>query len=78
MIGGMDEGPVVADAVAAIGRRNWKEVRALLHPYLHWTCSDGRTLRGRNTVLRYLADTPPSGPPAAYELRDGQVYRWIE
>jgi hypothetical protein len=76
MPGFMD--PVVDDAVAAIGQRDWPAVKVLLHPYLHWTAVDGRTIRGRTNVLGFLAATPPRDPPARYELRDGQIYRWIE
>jgi hypothetical protein len=49
----------------------------LLHPYLHWTGTDGVTVRGRTKVIALLDDraTAP-GPPAAVELRDGQIYRW--
>ena len=54
----------------------WDELRPLLHPYLHFT--DGATtLRGRNQVLRHLADHPTPRPPTDVEVRDGQVYRWI-
>jgi hypothetical protein len=69
---------VVLEAVAAIEGRDWDRLKPLLHPYLHWTRADGQTVRGRIRVLRQLGDRPPSGPPARYELRDGQVYRWIE
>jgi SnoaL-like domain len=70
--------PLVRDAVTAIGRRDWPAVKALLHPYLRWMCADGRTVRGRSKVLAYLAATPPHDPPGRYEIRDGQIYRWIE
>lgn len=61
--------------MAALGRGDWARLRPLLHPYLHWT-QDGVTIRGRTKVLAHLADAPASGPPAAYEVRDGQIYRW--
>jgi hypothetical protein len=35
-------------------------------------------MRGRSNVLQWLAARPPTAPPASYELRDGQVYRWAE
>jgi hypothetical protein len=70
--------PLINEARAAIERRDRLETKALLHPYLHWTSTDGRTIRGRNNVLAYLAATPPSDPPERYEIRDGQIYRWIE
>ncbi|HEY9376381.1 MAG TPA: hypothetical protein VIQ02_04710 [Jiangellaceae bacterium] len=69
---------IIIDTVAAIGRRDWPAVKVLLHPYLHWTAVDGHTIRGRTKVLDFLAGTPPSDPPVRYELRDGQIYRWIE
>ena len=69
---------VVRKAVSAIERRDWDALTALLHPYVHWTRPDGRTIRGRKKVLAQLAATPPSGPPARHELRDEQIYRWTE
>jgi hypothetical protein len=70
---GMD--PRVQEALAAIGRQDWDAVKRVLHPYLHWTDADG-TLRGRTKVLAHLAGRPAPAPPADYELRDGQIYRW--
>jgi len=70
--------PVVLDVLAAIEAADWERVRPLLHPYLHWTGPDGITVRGRSVVLGQLARRPPTGPPARHELRDGQVYRWVE
>jgi hypothetical protein len=64
--------------MTAIGQQDWPTVKALLHPYQHWTCADGSALRGRRHVLAYLAAAPPSDPPSRHELRDGQIYRWIE
>ncbi len=46
---------------APSGRRDWDELRLLLHPY--WTSSDGRTIRGRRNVLAYLAATRAAGSP---------------
>jgi hypothetical protein len=69
---------VVRDVLAAIDRRAWGDVKGLLHPYLHWTGKDGRTIRGRKNVIAYLAEAPPSMPPARHELRDAQIYRWVE
>ena len=63
--------------LAAIVAKDWATVTVLLHPYLHWTGSDGRTIRGRTKVMHALAhaaETP--APPASIELRDGQIYRW--
>jgi hypothetical protein len=70
--------PVVGQAVAAIADRDWARLKPLLHPYLHWTDPDGRTTRGRDKVLRQLDGGPPPGPPARCELRDGQIYRWLQ
>jgi hypothetical protein len=64
--------------MAAIRRRNWEELKPLLHPYLHWTCADGTTVRGRTNVLERLARRPPTGSPTRAELRDGRIYRWVE
>ena len=73
----MDE--VVAAALQAMQRREWERVRPLLHPYLHWTEADGRTARGRRTVLARLAAEPAEiAHPSSVELRDGQLYRWVE
>jgi hypothetical protein len=47
--------PVVLEAIAAIGERDWGRLSPLLHPYLHWTGPDGETIRGRTQVLRRLA-----------------------
>jgi SnoaL-like domain len=69
---------VVRHAVNAIELRDWQQLKALLHPYLHWTRADGRTLRGRNNVLAYLAAAPAGRPPTRSEIRDGQIYRWVE
>ena len=61
---------------SAIERRDWERLKPLLHPYLHWTDANGK-LRGRANVLAHLASASPPPPPAAYELRDGQIYRWV-
>ncbi len=67
----------VVDAVlSAYAEREPDRARLLLHPYLHWTGPDGVTTRGRVKVMDRLADDPPTGPPRAVELRDGQIYRW--
>jgi hypothetical protein len=70
--------PFVVAAVAAIRQRDWPQVKAMLHPYLHWICVDGRTVRGRNNVLAHLTAAPAVEAPSRYEIRDGQIYRWIE
>jgi hypothetical protein len=69
---------VVLDVLAAIEGADWERVMPLLHPCLHWTGPDGRTVHGWITVLGRLARRPPAGPPVRYEVRDGQFYRWAE
>ena len=66
--------PVVRDVLDAAARSDRAALVELLHPYLHWT-EGGRTIRGRNNVFARLA-AGPIAPPVAYELRDGQIYRW--
>ncbi|HVH64918.1 MAG TPA: hypothetical protein VM674_02705 [Candidatus Acidoferrum sp.] len=70
--------PVVLKASKMISRREWDGLKLVLHPYLHWISRDGRTIRGRQRVLAYLAATAVKRLPEAYELRDGQIYRWVE
>ena len=53
-------------------------LRLALHPYLHWTTSDGETVRGRTKVLAMLDERRSIDAPESVELRDGQVYRWQE
>ncbi|MGI8563088.1 MAG: nuclear transport factor 2 family protein [Candidatus Dormibacter sp.] len=69
---------VVRAAWTAIDQRDWDTLKPLLHPYLHWTGQDGQAVRGRTNVLARLALTHPTGPPSEHELRDGQIYRWVE
>lgn len=78
-----DTGPsvvLVDDIIEAVldaaARDDRPALVQLLHPYLHWT-SGGRTIRGRNKVFELLQEGPPA-PADSYELRDGQIYRWIE
>ena len=70
----MDE--VVGRVLAALTAGDWAAVRLLLHPYLHWTATDGTVLRGRTKVLAMLQASPVPPAPRSVELRDGQVYRW--
>ena len=64
-------------AHAAIVKGDWKAVKSLLHPYLHWTDSDGATFRGRSKVLAMLEQAAHVPAEAqSIELRDGQIYRW--
>ena len=69
---------VVQAAHDAMLARDWERLRPMLHPYLHWTASDGSRLRGRSKVMDRLQSATPPVPPAAVELRDGQIYRWHE
>jgi hypothetical protein len=58
-----------------IERREWHDVRPLLHPYLRFE-DGGVSVRGRTKVLEHLAGRPTPRPPREVEIRDGQVYRW--
>ncbi len=69
---------VVERLLEAVRLRDWDRVQLLLHPYLRWTNTSGTTLRGRKAVMAYLVDAAVTAVPSAYELRDGQVYRWRE
>ncbi len=51
-------------------------MRLALHPYVRWTCADGRVVAGRSNVLSMLDAGRVLGRPAALELRDDQIYRW--
>ena len=66
---------IVEAVLDAAARDDRAALVQLLHPYLHWTAG-GRTIRGRNNVFALLAAGAPA-PPDSYELRDGQIYRWI-
>jgi hypothetical protein len=58
-----------------VDRREWHDVRPLLHPYVRF--DDGQvTLRGRNQLLAHLRGRPTPRPPAEVEVRDGQLSRW--
>jgi hypothetical protein len=67
---------VVRDALEVAARRDWETLRLKLHPYVRWKLASGNTLNGRKAVLAMLAESPPPRQPAAYELRDDQIYRW--
>lgn len=71
-----DLAPPAAAAWSAIDAEEWDDVRRLLHPRLHFTDRDV-TLRGRSSVLEHLRNHPTPKPPAAVEVRDGQLYRWV-
>jgi hypothetical protein len=68
----------VDDVLDAIERGDREALRPLLHPYLHWTDASGTTVRGRTNVLARILEAPAPGHPLARELRDGQVYRWVQ
>ena len=69
---------VIPQVIEAVAAGSWEDLELLLHPYLHWTDEDGLTRRGRSNVLRSLVSRQqPLGTPERYELRGGQVYRWI-
>ena len=69
---------LIQRVLVGIDAQAWSEVKGLLHPYLHWTGKDSRTIRGRANVLAYVAEAPSTAAPERYELRDGQIYRWVE
>jgi hypothetical protein len=78
-----DDDPALVDEVVraaydAMLARDWDRLRLMLHPYLHWTASDGSRLRGRSKVMDRLQSATSPARPAAVELRDGQIYRWQE
>jgi hypothetical protein len=77
MLHDLPELPVPAAAAwAALDAGEWGELRALLHPYLHF--EDGRVaLRGRKKVLAHLRERGAVRPPTSVQVRDGQVYRWV-
>jgi hypothetical protein len=64
-----------AKAWDLVEKQQWGDVRALLHPHLHFDDGDV-SLRGRNQVLDHLQGHPTPKPPAEVEIRDGQVYHW--
>ena len=68
----------VSDVLDAIERRDWQRLERLLHPYVHWTTAAEEQLRGRRNVIARLSNDPPPAPPSYHELRDGQMYRWID
>jgi hypothetical protein len=71
-------GDAVDAVLAALRDDDAERLRLALHPYLRWTTADGVLVRGRTNVLALLATRAALARPAAYELRDGQVYRWRE
>jgi hypothetical protein len=67
--------PIIRDVLSAVARQDQPALKVLLHPYVHWD-EPRISIRGRVKVLARLAAAPAPGPPASYELRDGQIYRW--
>ena len=65
-----------AAAWSAMDAGEWDRVHALLHPSVRFT-DGGLTLRGRNQLLAHLRSHPTPRPPAAVDVRDGQISRWI-
>ena len=65
------------DVLDDLARGDLESLRLKLHPYLHWETPDGRTLRGRRSVLAELEGGTPVTEPRAVELREGQIYRWL-
>jgi hypothetical protein len=58
-----------------VERREWHDVRPLLHPDLRF--DDGEvSLRGRRQVLDHLRAHPTPRPPVEVEARDGLLLRW--
>jgi hypothetical protein len=70
-----EDADIVLELAAAIEARDWPHAEELLHPYVHWSDSTG-LVRGRKSVLAHLAGSDSIAPPASWEVRDGQVYRW--
>ena len=68
----------MSNVLDAIERGDWERLKRLLHPYVRWTTAVEEELRGRRQVIARLAKDPPPAPPAWHELRDGQIYRWID
>ena len=58
-----------------IERREWHDVRPLLHPTIRFVDREV-SLRGRNRLLDHLRERPTPKPPAEVEVRDGQVSGW--
>jgi hypothetical protein len=67
---------VVDVFVRALEHGDRDGMRLALHPYVRWTCADGRVVAGRSNVLSMLDAGRVLGRPAALELRDDQIYRW--
>jgi len=73
----MYEDPVFVDDVTqtaydAMLTRDWDGLGLLLHPYLHWTTSDGTRIRGRVTVMERLRHAASLAAPAMVECAMGR------
>jgi hypothetical protein len=66
---------IITEVLGAVDRQDWPRLKVLLHPYLHWN-EPRISIRGRTKVFARLAAAPAPKPPASYELREGQIYRW--
>jgi hypothetical protein len=62
-------------AWALVERRDWSQLRPLLHPRLHFADGDV-SVQGRDQVIEHLRGHPTPRPPAAVEVRGGQVVGW--
>jgi hypothetical protein len=69
---------VAERAMDMIAQRDWVAIREVVHPYIRWTRSDGSLLRGRLNLIASVEDGRAPLPPESVELRDGQIYRWVE
>lgn len=73
-----EQTPVVCDVLATIETRNWDRLTRLLHPEIHWTTAAEDELHGTKAVIERLSNDPPPAPPSYHEMRNGQVWRWID
>ena len=64
---------VTQTAYEAMLTRDWDGLRLLLHPYLHWTTSDGTRIRGRVAVMERLRRAAPPAAP-----RRSGIARWAD
>lgn len=67
--------PPTAAAWAAMDSGRWQDLQPLLHPSVRFV-DRGATVEGRDRLLAHLRSHPTPRPPAAVEVRDGQVLRW--
>ena len=67
---------LIEEALGAIGHRDWESLRLMLHPYVHWK-DGGTSICGRTKVMAHLRVHPQARRPGSWEVRDGQIYRWV-